>query len=81
MNGVDMVRTQNRWDTDKLPPRFGFLPDLDKFDAEFFGVIPKLADCMDPQQRKALEVAFEAIIDAGIEISVPKLGFLQYCRS
>lgn len=36
------------------------------FDAEFFGISPREAEVMDPQQRWALEVASEALDDAGI---------------
>ena len=38
-----------------------FLEDLDCFDAEFFGVSPREAELMDPQQRLALEVSWEAL--------------------
>ncbi len=47
--------------------RFGtFLDDLAAFDAEFFGVSPREAELMDPQQRMALEVSWEALEHAGI---------------
>lgn len=49
-----------------LPRRSGKLKDLSKFDAAFFGVHAKLAHTMDPQLRLLLEVAYEAIVDAGI---------------
>uniref|UniRef100_A0A1I7ZWW4 Fatty acid synthase n=1 Tax=Steinernema glaseri TaxID=37863 RepID=A0A1I7ZWW4_9BILA len=49
-----------------LPKRHGKLPDLKKFDAQFFGVTPKQANFMDPQVRLLLEVTWEAMIDAGI---------------
>jgi phthiocerol/phenolphthiocerol synthesis type-I polyketide synthase C len=38
----------------------------DEFDAEFFSITPREAAAMDPQQRLFLEVAFEALEDAGI---------------
>ncbi|MBB2992307.1 6-methylsalicylic acid synthase [Mycolicibacterium iranicum] len=43
-----------------------FLDDLPGFDAEFFGVSPREAELMDPQQRLALEVSWEALEHAGI---------------
>ncbi|MEU7751239.1 type I polyketide synthase [Micromonospora sp. NPDC049171] len=47
----------------------GFLDDVDHFDAKFFNVSPKEADFVDPQQRLALEVAWEALEDAAIDPS------------
>ena len=38
----------------------------DEFDAEFFGISPREAAAMDPQQRLVLEVAWEALENAGI---------------
>ncbi|WP_079076891.1 phthiocerol type I polyketide synthase PpsB [Mycobacterium tuberculosis] len=44
----------------------GFVPDVAGFDAEFFGITPREAAAMDPQQRMLLEVAWEALEHAGI---------------
>ncbi|KAK4212167.1 putative 6-methylsalicylic acid synthase [Rhypophila decipiens] len=43
-----------------------FLPNLPDFDASFFSISPREAEQMDPQQRLALELAWEALEDAGI---------------
>ena len=46
--------------------RGGFLDRVDRFDAGFFGISPREAAAMDPQQRLMLELAWEALEDAGI---------------
>lgn len=43
-----------------------FIDNLAGFDAEFFGVSPREAELMDPQQRLALEVSWEALEHAGV---------------
>ncbi|WBB61311.1 SDR family oxidoreductase [Streptomyces sp. WMMC500] len=45
----------------------GFIDKVDHFDAKFFNISPKEADYVDPQHRVALEVAWEALEDAGID--------------
>ncbi|MFY7067273.1 type I polyketide synthase [Nocardiopsis changdeensis] len=66
------------WDLDALsgadgsPPlsatdQGGFLEGVADFDADFFGISPKEAAAMDPQQRHLLEVSWEALERAGID--------------
>ncbi|GHC94953.1 hypothetical protein GCM10007079_45990 [Nocardiopsis terrae] len=68
------------WDLDALlgtdgsPPlsameQGGFLDGAAEFDAAFFGISPKEAAAMDPQQRQLLEVSWEALERAGIDPS------------
>ena len=45
----------------------GILDDIELFDAGFFGINPKEAEVLDPQQRVFLETAWEALEDAGYD--------------
>jgi len=70
-----------RWPIDRLydpdplaPGRMatrwgGFLERVDEFDAAFFGMSPREATQADPQQRLALELAWESLEDAAIRPS------------
>ena len=79
-DGVDAIREvpADRWKVEeyfnpnpgtpgKTCSRWGgFMDHIDCFDQEFFGISPREASHMDPQQRIFLEVAWEALEDAGI---------------
>ena len=79
-DGVDAVAEipGDRWDVEaffdpdpeangKMYTRYGsFLPQVDGFDPHFFGISPREALSMDPQQRLVLEVAWEALENAGV---------------
>jgi acyl transferase domain-containing protein/acyl carrier protein len=80
--GVDAISEvpRTRWDVERIfdadtsragrtnSRHGGFLDGIDMFDPGFFGISPREASRMDPQQRLFLEVAWEAIDDAGIDV-------------
>ncbi|CAN7392939.1 SDR family NAD(P)-dependent oxidoreductase [Trinickia sp. LjRoot230] len=45
--------------------RGGFIDGIDRFDSLFFNISPREAELLDPQERLFLEVAWEALEDAG----------------
>jgi len=55
---LEVNKTFSRW--------AGFIDDVDRFDHEFFGFLPKVVQNMDPQQRIMLELAWASLEDAGI---------------
>lgn len=59
---------------DRTDVKHAYLLDGDPaaFDAEFFGVKPVEAKALDPQQRFLMEVAYEALENAGIPLSYLK---------
>jgi 6-methylsalicylic acid synthase len=57
---------RNKKELGKITSKGYFLSRLEDFDCSFFGISPKEAEQMDPQQRISLEVAWEALEDAGI---------------
>ncbi|KAK3760845.1 hypothetical protein RRG08_034688 [Elysia crispata] len=75
LNKVNMVTVDNRrWDPGywDLPPVMAKMKNLNNFDAEFFGIHSKSAETLDPQLRHLLEVAYEAVVDAGESLASMK---------
>ncbi|GAB1544681.1 hypothetical protein NUACC21_73570 [Scytonema sp. NUACC21] len=102
-NGVDAITEvpKERWDIDafydpepgkpgKMSTRWGgFIEQVDRFDSSFFGISPREVERMDPQQRLVLEVAWEALENAGLapdKLSGSQTGVFMgignydYCR-
>ena len=58
--------TRNAKELKRMTSRGYFVNNIEDFDCSFFGISPKEAIMMDPQQRISLEVTWEALEDAGI---------------
>ena len=81
-NGVDAItdippdrpQLMQVYDPDPTKPgrsylrRGGFVEHVDEWDAAFFGISPREAAHIDPQHRLLLEVAWEALEDAGMSV-------------
>lgn len=68
-NGIDVITEDDRRYTPGLyntPKGLGKLKDIKHFDADFFNIKSELVPKYDVQARLLLEVAFEAIVDAGM---------------
>lgn len=64
-DGYEESSPQNAAALRKVTRHGGFLADIEGFDGDFFGILPREAELMDPQQRLVLEVAWEALEHAG----------------
>ena len=87
-SGKDILRDipKDRWDVDahfdpevtvpgKMYVRQGYyLDDIDQFDPQFFGLSPREAESLDPQQRLLMEVSWETLENACIAPSSLKGG-------
>lgn len=70
-NGVDRTapvsaRRRELADAPEWSDIIGEIDDIDQFDAEFFGIEAGEARFMDPQHRVTMEIAHQAIADAGL---------------
>jgi polyketide synthase PksJ len=54
-------KTQSRWGS--------FIKEIDKFDADFFGIDASEAALLDPQQRLFIQLVWHAIENAGYKVS------------
>jgi acyl transferase domain-containing protein/glutamate-1-semialdehyde aminotransferase len=67
---VDQLEVRDRerlMSLDNYVAARGILSNVDKFDAGFFGIMPREAELIDPQQRLFLECCWHAFDDAGYD--------------
>ncbi len=81
-NGIDGISEvpSDRWDAEAfydptpgtigkmITKHGGFLSRVDQFDPNFFGIAPREARQIDPQQRLLMEVSWEAFEHAGLTL-------------
>lgn len=69
-NGTDLITTNNRipFNYKNIPNRIGQIKNADRFDNLFFKINEKHSYHLDPQIRHSLEVVYECIIDADLDI-------------
>jgi len=61
---LDPLVPQSVHEAENYVPARGIIEDADHFDARFFGITPREAEMIDPQQRIMLETAWTALEDA-----------------
>ncbi|XP_057672284.1 fatty acid synthase-like [Diorhabda carinulata] len=69
-NKINMVLPNRRWNYKhpEIPVCSGTIPEVDKYDAGFFGVHHKQGQAQDVMGRVLLEKTVEAILDAGLTL-------------
>ena len=95
VNSISEIPPQ-RWDVEKyyspnpetpnksISKWAGLIEGIDQFDAQFFGIAPREATRMDPQQRIMLELSWSCMEDAGYlpsKLSGSQIGvFIGVCN-
>ncbi|KAL4720068.1 hypothetical protein ACJJTC_008645 [Scirpophaga incertulas] len=85
INPIDSENKHWNYSHPEVAQYTGTVPDLNRFDAQFFKVHYRLGNYMDPMTRKMLEQTYQAIFDAGLSpshLSGRKIGvFVGTCFS
>lgn len=63
MNNISSTQSQKTLMENVV--KAGYMNDIESFDASFFNISNKEAECLEPMQKLALEIANETIEDAG----------------